>query len=193
MIDINKKDNREQNIIEIEFTQELLDEWLKIYFKKHPRARKLPIETPAHPSLNKWIILKRIPMNVLKQNYKDFCEYVIHYYGLEMLGISKCKCEFITYVSTKTRIDLDNTTPKMILDGLTAEASGVIVDDGYSCINELTLKGEYHKGIKGAKIIFKDCQYDKELLLKTREKEIEKTAKKKATMEARKLKKLKEK
>ena len=183
------EDIREKPIITIEFTQQLLDEWLKIYFKKHPKARKIPIETPAQPSLNKWIILQRISMNKLKQDYKDFGTYCIHHYGLEMLGISKCKCRYTTYNSTKTRIDLDNTTPKFILDSLTAEATGVIVDDGFSCITELTLLGEYRKGEKGSKIEFYDCEYDKKLLLATREKELAKSQKRKETTEANKLKK----
>lgn len=180
------KDTREKDTIVIEFTQELLDEWLNIYFKKHPRAKKLPIETPAQPSINKWSILPRKSMNTLKQNYKDFGEFVVKHYGLEMLGISKCKCRYVTYASTKTRIDLDNTVPKFILDFLTAEATGVIVDDGYSCVTELTLTGEYRKGIKGSKIEFYDCEYDKDLLLKTREKEKAKASKREATMEKKK-------
>jgi hypothetical protein len=180
------KDTREKDIITIEFTQELLDEWLKIYFKNHPRAKKLPIETPAQPSINKWTILPRISMNTLKQNYKEFGEYVVKHYGLEMLGISKCKCRYTIFVPTKTRVDLDNTTPKFILDALTAEATGVIVDDGYSTVIELTLLAEYKKGVKGAKIEFYDCEYDKELLLKTREKELAKTAKKEETMKKKK-------
>lgn len=182
-------DTRENPIITIEFTKELLDEWLKIYFKQHPRARKIPIVTPAQPSINKWTILPRLTMNKLKQDYKDFGTYVVKHYGLEMLGISKCKCRYTTYVSTKTRIDLDNTTPKMLFDSLTAECTGVIVDDGFSCITELTLLGEYRKGIKGAKIEFYDCEYDKDLLLITREKELAKSTKKKATIATNKLKK----
>jgi hypothetical protein len=182
----NDIDIREKDVITIEFTQELLDEWLSIYFKKHPRARKQPIEAPSQPSINKWSILPRISMNKLKQDYKDFGTYVVKHYGLEMLGISKCKCRYTTYVSTKTRIDLDNTAPKFILDSLTAEATGVIVDDGYSCITELTLKGEYKKGVKGSKIEFYDCEYDKELLFKTKKKEINKINKKKLTMEQKK-------
>lgn len=182
-------DIREKDEITIEFTEDLLDMWTKEYFKKHPRSKKEPIQTPAQCSLNKWIILQRITMNKLKQDYKDFVKFVVSYYGLENLGISKCKCRYITYRKTKGRIDLDNTTPKMILDGLTAEASGVICDDSSDCIEELTLSEEYHKGINGARIIFSDCKYDKELLEKTRKKEIEKSNKREKTLEQNKLKK----
>jgi hypothetical protein len=177
------KDIRQKDFISIEFTEELLEEWTKIYFKKHPKAKKIPIETPANPSLNKWIILRRQSMNAMKQNYKDFGKFVVKHYGLDDLGISKCKCKYITYQKTLGRIDLDNTTPKFILDALTAEASGVICDDGVSCITELTLLSEYHKGINGARIEFYDCEYDKELLEATRIKEIGKSEKRQTTID----------
>ena len=55
---MSKKDERQKDKIVIEFSEELLRQWEKQYFKKHPRARKKPIDTPAQPSLNKWIILR---------------------------------------------------------------------------------------------------------------------------------------
>ena len=182
-------DPREQPTITIEFTQELLDQWLVTYFKRHPRAHKIPITTPAQPSLNIWTILPRISMNTLKQNYKDYVNFVIKSYGLEMLGISKCKVTYKTFVATKTRIDLDNTTPKQLLDSFSSAESGVIVDDGYSCITSLTLLAEYRKGQKGSVLIFSECEYDKKLLMETREKELAKSAKRKATTLDNKLKK----
>ena len=178
----------EEDKVPIEFTEELLKKWTDLYFKKHKTARKIPIETPAQPSLNKWIILRRPMMNALKQKYKDFVKFVVDYYGLTDLGISECKCRFITYRKTKRRIDLDNTTPKFILDGLTAECSGVLVDDGIDCIKELTLQAEYKK-VNGARIVFYDCKYDKDLMLKTREKELERERKKEETIKANKKKK----
>ena len=135
----------------IEFTEELMEEWVERYFKFHPRAKNKPIETPANPSLNKWIILQRKKMNTLKQNYKDFVKFVVHKYKLENIGISECKCKYITYRPTKARIDLDNCTPKFILDGLTAEETGVLVDDSCNVITELILLQEYHKGVKRSK------------------------------------------
>nr|DAH73509.1 MAG TPA: hypothetical protein [Caudoviricetes sp.] len=182
---MSKKDERQKDKIVIEFTEELLEQWTKIYFKKHPRARKKPIETPAQPSLNKWIILRRMMMNKLKQDYKDFTKFVVEYYGLEDLGISKCKCRYVTYRATKRRIDCDNTVPKFILDGLTAECTGVLVDDSVDCIEELTLIFEYTK-CKGARIEFYDCEYDVDLMQETREKELVRIAKKEATMEQKK-------
>lgn len=174
--------------IVIEFTEELLEEWTKIYFKKHPRARKKPIEHAQNPSLNKWIILRRLSMNKLKQDFKDFTKFVVHHYGLEDLSISNCKCNYIVYRNSKRRIDLDNITPKFLLDGLTAECSGVLVDDGIDCIESLTLLSEY-KGHYGSRIEFYDCKYDKELMLKTRDKENVKSEKRQATIDKNKSKK----
>lgn len=179
----------EENKIVIEFTEELLEEWTKEYFKSHPRARKRPIEKPGQPSLNDWIILRRIAMNSLKQNYKDYTKFVVQHYGLEDLSISKCECKYITYRSTKRRMDLDNTSPKFILDGLTAECTGVIVDDSSDCITKLILEEEYHKGINGARIEFYNCEFDKEAMLEAREKEIAKSNKRKATMKSKGTKK----
>lgn len=183
------KDSREQSTITIEFTQDLLDEWLKLYFKKHPRSKKIPIVTPAQPSINKWCILQRISMNKLKQDYKDFGMFVVKSLGLEMLGISKCQCTYTVYNSTKTRCDLDNITPKFIWDSMVAETSGVICDDGFSCVTSLTLLAEYRKGNKGAKMVFTNCEYNKIELMETREKELAKSSKRKATTLANKLKK----
>lgn len=184
-----QEDTRQQDKIVIEFTEELLERWLKeFYFKKHPTARKKPIETPANPSLNKWVILRRMSMNKMKQDYKDFTKFVISHYGLEDLGISKCKCKYITYRQSKRRIDLDNTTPKFILDGLTAECTGVICDDGVDCITELILSSEF-KGCHGARIEFYDCKYDKELLEVTRIKEVGKSDKRQATIDKNKAEK----
>lgn len=182
------EDKRQKDTIIIEFTEELLEKWLEIYFKKHPKAKKKPIETPANPSLNKWIILRRISMNKMKQDYKDFTKFVINYYNLNDLGISECKCRYITYRASKRRIDLDNTTPKFILDGLTAECTGVLVDDGIDCIQELKLLSEY-KGVHGARIEFYDCKYDLDLMLKTRDKENIKSNKRQATIDKNKAEK----
>lgn len=148
------------NKIEIEFTEKLLEEWTKDYFKKHPRAKKRPIEKPSHPSINKWCILKRQAMNSLKQNWKDFSIFVIEFYGLQNLNIKKCKCKYIVYRDTKRRCDCDNITPKFLLDGLTRENGvGLLEDDSCDCITELSLSYEYKKDTKGAKLIFYDCEY----------------------------------
>ena len=39
--------------------QKTLDLYTKYYFLEHPRAKKIPIEKPWHPSINTWMILPR--------------------------------------------------------------------------------------------------------------------------------------
>ena len=36
--------------------QKTLDLYTKYYFLEHPRAKKIPIEKPWHPSINTWMI-----------------------------------------------------------------------------------------------------------------------------------------
>ena len=186
---------KQEDKIVITFTPELLEDWTKIYMKKHPRTKKKPIAKPIHESLNVWTIMRRPMANALKQKWKEFVQYCVDYYKLNDLGISKCKCKYIAhkgYVKSKRRSDIDNLTPKFILDGLTAECSGVLVDDSCDCIEEMTIKIIQEKGIEDySEIIFYDCEYDVELMLKTREIEINKTLKKEMTKKENKKKKFK--
>lgn len=183
------KDKREKDIIEVEFTEELLEMWTKEYMKKHPKTKKKPIQFSSHPSLNTWIILRRPLMNSLKQKWANFTEFVVDYYKLRDLGISKCKCKYIVFKDSKRRSDVDNYTPKMIFDGFSAEHSGLIVDDSSDCIEELTIKIEYRKGQRGGMFIFYNCEYDKDLLKEAKEREVNKTSKREETMKENRLKK----
>lgn len=181
------KDKREKEIIEIEFTEDLLNIWTDKYMKKHPRAKKKPLQFSSHPSLNTWIILKRPSMNALKQKWADFTEFVVDYYGLRDLGIKKCKCRYIVFKDSKRRSDVDNYSPKFIFDGFSAEHSGLIIDDSSDCVEELTIRIEYRKGKRGGKFIFYDCEYDKELLQQIKIKEQEKTNKREKTLKENKM------
>ena len=104
---------KKKDVVVIEFTEELMNEWTERYFRLHPRAKKCPLISPAQPSLNQWIILQRKSMNTLKQHYKDYTKFVVEYYGLQDLGICKCKCRYISYRPTKARSDLDNRSSKV--------------------------------------------------------------------------------
>lgn len=183
--------NQNSKTITISFTEELLAEWTKLYFKEHKRAKKIPIEHASHPSINVWCILPRISMNTLKQNWRSFTEYVVNHYGYNNLGISKCKCKVIIYRSNNRTCDLDNETPKFIWDGLTSQYTGVLVDDNCSVIESLTIQSEVRKDRHEMDVIFYDCEYDKELMLETRIKERKKSRKRKETSEKNKAKKKK--
>lgn len=120
-----------------------LQKYNSYYFKKFPKRKKEPIESPTHPSINKWMIMKRPMMNDLKQKWKDFIVWFVEENGLTNKRIEKCSMTFISYFKTKIRKDCDNTVPKFLLDGL-AE-SGFIVDDDSQHLESLTLKCGYDK------------------------------------------------
>lgn len=40
--------------------QKIVDEFNEYYLKRHPRAKKPPIEKPLHPTMNTWMIMRRI-------------------------------------------------------------------------------------------------------------------------------------
>ena len=124
--------------ITLVITQETLQEYEKTYFKLHPRANKKPIDKPYHPSINQWMIMKRPMMNALKQKWKDFIIWFIKKEGYSDLHIEKCTMSFTVYYQTNRRHDIDNTTPKFILDGM-AE-SGFIIDDDSKHLISLTLE-----------------------------------------------------
>lgn len=113
------------------------------YFKLHPRATKKPINHPWHPSINEWCILPRIQMNSLKQKWKDFGCWIIKYYGYENLKLDNFDIIITVFFNTKRRHDVDNQTPKFLLDAFTA--SGFIVDDDEQHLHSLTLKTGYDK------------------------------------------------
>lgn len=124
--------------------QETLDKYYnEYYFKKYKKRKKRIIEKPWHPSLNKWIILRRPSMNNLKQQWKEYGVWLINYYGLTNLNIEKCVITFKYYMPTKRRTDNDNMTPKFFLDAMVE--SGLIKDDSYFIVNPLILWLGYDK------------------------------------------------
>ena len=120
-----------------------ISEYAKDYFKLHPKAHKLPIEHPYHPSINTWFVMRRPQMNELKQKWKDFTVWLIKKNGLEGIALESFSMKFVTYMPTKRRIDPDNTVPKFILDGFTE--SGFIVDDNSIHLKSLELCADYDK------------------------------------------------
>lgn len=115
----------------------ILAEYEKYYFSRHPKARKKPIQFPYHESINKWMIMKRPQMNDLKQKWKDFICWFIEEQGYTNLHINRCNITFISYYGNNRKHDVDNSCPKFILDGLVI--SGFINDDDNSCLESLTL------------------------------------------------------
>ncbi len=104
----------------------------------HPKAHKKPIQHPYHESINAWMIMKRPMMNALKQKWKEFICFFVEEQGYSNLHIDKCEIHQTIYYPNNRRHDIDNSTPKFILDGLVE--SGMVLDDDCKHITKLTLE-----------------------------------------------------
>lgn len=125
-------------VIKLVIDNAALEDYEKIYFAKHPKAKKKPIAHPYHESINTWMIMKRPMMNALKQRWKDFIVSFIQNSKYKDVHIEACELKFTTYYGTARRHDVDNSCPKFILDGLCE--SGFIVDDDSKHITSLTMQ-----------------------------------------------------
>lgn len=123
--------------IRLVIDNDTLTRYEEYYFSIHKRATKKPIAQPYHESINVWMIMKRPMMNALKQRWKDFIVWFIEDQGYTNLRIEKCELKVSTFYSNNRRHDVDNSTPKFILDGLVQ--SGFVVDDDSEHITSLTL------------------------------------------------------
>lgn len=126
---------KELNLI---FDNNTIEEYNQEYFLGHPRATTKPIKHPYHESINVWMIMKRPMMNALKQRWKQFIAWFIEREGFKDTKIEKCTLAFKVFYPTNRRHDVDNITPKFIIDGLVE--SGLIEDDDSEHITKLTLE-----------------------------------------------------
>lgn len=129
--------------IKIVIDNEKLNKYRKHYFDKYPKRKKFPIEKCIEPSLNSWMILPRFSMNLMKQNWKEFGEWVIDEYGLRDKKIEKCIVIAEYFFDSKRRHDGSNYSLKFLLDAFVS--SGFLIDDDFDHIESLTLKGNYSK------------------------------------------------
>lgn len=132
-----------ENYIKLILDNAVLEKYNTYYFFEHPKAKKVPIEHPYHPSINTWCILPRIQMNSLKQKWKEFVKFWIKLEKLENRQLDNFDIVLTVFFNTRRRHDTDNQVPKFILDGFTE--SGFIVDDDEKHLHSLTLKTGYDK------------------------------------------------
>ena len=125
-------------VIKLVIDNTALEDYEKVYFANHPRAKKKPIAHPYHESINQWMIMKRPQMNALKQRWKEFIAWFIENSEYRDTHIEQCELRFITYYGTARRHDIDNGCPKFILDGLCE--NGFIIDDDSKHITSLTMQ-----------------------------------------------------
>ncbi len=136
----------------ITIDNEILKKYHNYYFKKYPRRKKVPIKTPIPPSLNQWMVMPRFQMNNQKQVWKEFGEWLVEYYNFQDMQIDKCDIIITYYFGTKHKHDADNYTPKNLFDAFTS--AGLLVDDDFSHVQSLTIKGDYCKGNPSTEILF---------------------------------------
>lgn len=125
-------------VIKLVIDNTALEDYEKVYFANHPRAKKKPIAHPYHESINQWMIMKRPQMNALKQRWKEFIAWFIENSEYRDMHIEQCELRFTTYYGTARRHDIDNGCPKFILDGLCE--NGFIIDDDSKHITSLTMQ-----------------------------------------------------
>lgn len=125
-------------VIKLVVDNTALEDYEKVYFANHPRAKKKPIAHPYHESINQWMIMKRPQMNALKQRWKEFITWFIENSEYRDMHIEQCELRFTTYYGTARRHDIDNGCPKFILDGLCE--NGFIIDDDSKHITSLTMQ-----------------------------------------------------
>ena len=124
-------------------TQQDVDEYNQKYFKEHPRATKLRIKSPEHPSLNEYMIANNHAQNNQKQAWKDFVVWVLQSKNLINTGVDRCEIIYRTFFKTRRIHDIDNVTPKYIFDGMTE--AGFLVADDYNHIVRLITECGYDK------------------------------------------------
>jgi Holliday junction resolvase RusA-like endonuclease len=130
-----------------------LKDYNEYYFKTFPKRRVVPIKKPIPPSLNVWMVMPRFKMNSQKQAWKDFGVWLVGYHGLTNKKIDKCNIIIEYFFDSKRRHDSDNYTPKNLFDSFTQ--AGLLIDDDFSHVESLTIKGNYSKDNPRVELLFK--------------------------------------
>jgi hypothetical protein len=142
----------------ITIDNDILTQYITAYFKRHPKAHVVPITKPLPISINEWMSMTRFQIDTEKKRWTEFVEWVVDYYGIRDKHISSCTITVEYYFKTRIRHDLDNYTMKFIFDPLVG--SGVLVDDSYFNVHELTYKAGHDKDNPRTVIIIKEKNDD---------------------------------
>lgn len=139
---------KQYNII---IDQGKVDAFNKKYFEEHPRAKKLAINAPKHPSLNEYLGMSSVAQNTLKTKWEEFIAYILEDSHLLNKKINKCRIFYTTYFKVDRRHDLDNISPKFIFDGLVK--AGFLIDDDYKHITSLNIQCDIDKNYPRVEIL----------------------------------------
>jgi hypothetical protein len=142
--------------IKIIIDNKTIEEYNKYYFGKHPGRRVKPIEKPIPPSLNRFIGMRRMSQNAIKQKYKDFAIWLSGYYKIDNLNINKAIFEYTFFFPDHRRRDFDNLllSPKFFNDGFVL--AGVLSDDNGEKLKLKFNPFQYDKTNPRVEIIIKE-------------------------------------
>jgi Holliday junction resolvase RusA-like endonuclease len=149
--------------IKIVIDRDVLDKYYEEYFEKYSRRKKKPIDRPFPPSLNRFIAMKRIQQNDIKQKYKEFSIWLASFYKIANLHLDKAKIIYQFYFQDRRRRDMDNLvlTPKFFQDGFVV--AGVLVDDSGDIL-EIEFGSFKYDRINPRVEIIIECNHDKTCL-----------------------------
>lgn len=184
---MEEKDLRQKDKVEIEFTEDNLNEFLAKYYKTHRKGKKPIVVSPLPRSMNAILVItNRIVQNNHKKYRGMYVEHVLKELGLEKLGICETDLKVHFVFPTKIRHDLDNygSGLKEFLDMFSD--LGIVQDDNYDIIKSITLTASYEKGVSKTIFTFTNCKYDVQATLEAMEKERVKREKREATMAEKK-------
>lgn len=131
--------------LHILFNQEIVDKYKDYYFKKYPKRTKLDI-SPTCLSLNKFTAMIRIMQAAEKIKYAEFCQWVLEYYNVPKLNLTKCKLTLKYQWKDKRRRDYDNfacISLKYNMDQMVKY--GLLIDDNFDVVTGIDLRMEYIK------------------------------------------------
>lgn len=136
------------NELNISITQELVDEYNKQYLAQNTRRKKIAIDSPLCPTINKFTSMIRMQQNDSKQKYKDFMMWVLAKNEIPKLMLEDCEFIYKVTYNTKTRRDLDNACFNSKFYGDAFVEYGLLQDDSYFQIKWLHFTACYEKGIR---------------------------------------------
>lgn len=110
------------------------------YFKKHPRAKKPPMESlwkksrnGLVPSVNTFLNCNnRVIQNSWEQHLKEYCEYCMQQQGVKHDYISQCIVVVIQFKPTKSESDVNNVYTKPFIDAMVERE--LLIDDNYKIV-----------------------------------------------------------
>lgn len=134
--------------------KEIIAIYRNYYFEKYPRRKVFAIEV-FPPSLNRFIAMKRMAQNNIKQKYKEFGEWLADYYKIANLNLKKVRMTYSFYFPDRRRRDMDNyvISVKFFQDAF-VEAK-VLVDDNGDILELEFESFKYDKGRPRIEIVMR--------------------------------------